>query len=155
MWAYDPPARHDVPFTETVANLQSAAIKQMFSPAVLSRIADGPYESTEAQPMRLVDLFTWMHAAAFRELAGTGPKGGTIDPLRRNLQVRYTETLVALYQTPVAGQPDDVRGLARADLDRLNAEAAHALRGAHLDPETRAHVAWLQSRTSSVLRNDR
>jgi hypothetical protein len=155
LWAYDPPERHDVPFTETVANLQSAAIKQMLSPAVLARIADGPYESTEAQPMRLVDLFAWMHAAAFRELAGAGPKGGTIDPLRRNLQARYTETLVALYQTPAAGQPDDVRALARADLDRLNAEAAHALRAAHLDPATRAHIAWLQSRTRSALRDDR
>jgi hypothetical protein len=96
-----------------------------------------------------------MHAAAFRELSGAGPKGGSIDPLRRNLQARYTETLVALYQTPAAGQPDDVRGLARADLDRLNAEAAHALRRAHLDPATRAHVAWLQSRTSAVLKDDR
>jgi hypothetical protein len=96
-----------------------------------------------------------MHAAAFRELARAGPKGGAIDPLRRNLQARYTETLVALYQTPAAGQPDDVRTLARADLDRLNTEATHALRAAHLAPATRAHIAWLQSRTSSVLRDDR
>jgi hypothetical protein len=152
-WAYDPPQRHDLPYAENVANLQSAAIKQMFSPAVLARIADAGLESTEPNPMRLGDLFNWMHDAVYHEL--TGGKIASIDRMRRTLQARYADTLVGLYQSTAAGEPEGARALARAALSKLDEETTRTLRAPTLDAETRAHVEWLRARARGALRDGR
>jgi hypothetical protein len=152
-WAYDPPQRHDFPYAETVAGVQSAAIAQMFSPAVLARIAAASAESTEGDAMRLSYLFRWMHAAVFSELASPGRV--MVDDMRRTLQARYTDTLVGLYQTPAAGVPEDARAFARAELSQLDLEAAKALRLTSLDSETRAHLEWLEARARGALHDGR
>ena len=154
-WAYEPPERHDLPYAERVANLQSAAIRQMFQPLVLARIADASLESTDPNPMRLSDLFAWMHAAVFREFAGGGTELAAIDRLRRTLQIRYAETLAGLYRSPAAGTPEDARALARADLVALESETARALRVRSLDPVTRAQLEWLRARAHSALDDGR
>jgi len=154
VWAYDPPQRHDVPYAENVAKLQSAAIAQMFKPAVLARIADARFESTASDPMRLSDLFAWMHAAVFHEL-DAGARTATIDPLRRTLQASYTETLVGLYQSTAAGEPEDARALARQELSSLDEATAQALRNPALDVETHAHLAWVRARVRAVLHDGR
>jgi hypothetical protein len=153
-WAYDPPLRHDVPYAENIANLQTAALKFMFGPVVLARIADASLESTGPDPMRLGDLFAWTHAAVFREL-DAGDKTGPIDRLRRTLQARYTDTLAGLYQSPAAGEPEDARALARAELSTLDDLTARALRSRALDGDTRAHLAWLRARVRGVLHDGR
>jgi hypothetical protein len=150
-WAYDPPARHDVPIADQIAKTQAAAIDQMFQPLVLSRIDDGAAETADAHPMRLSDLFAWMHESVYREIhAGRAP--GTIDRLRRGLQQRYLETLAVVYAKPRAGTPEDARTLARADLILIEKETARALASPTLDATTRAHLERLHGRAHDLTR---
>ncbi|MDQ2908149.1 MAG: zinc-dependent metalloprotease, partial [Candidatus Eremiobacteraeota bacterium] len=148
-WAYDPPERHDVPLAENIAALQDGVLKEMFSPPVLSRIADGPAETSDRRPMQLADLFTWAHDAAFSEFRGHFPR--TIAPERRTLQQHYAAMLATLSTAPPAGTPDDARALARAQLAFIEAEASCAQTGAGVDATTRAHLELLRSRTYDAL----
>jgi uncharacterized protein DUF4953/uncharacterized protein DUF5117/uncharacterized protein DUF5118 len=148
-WAYDPPLRHDVPIADQIAKMQTAAIDQMFHPLVLSRIADGAGETMDTHPMRLSDLFGWMHESVYREIHSGRPPA-TIDRLRRGLQQRYMETLIGVFSKPQAGTPEDARTLARADLIVIQREAARALSSPALDATTRAHLERLQARAHDV-----
>jgi len=148
-WAYDPPARHDMPLAEEVAALQDGVLKEMFSPPVLSRIAAAAAETTDGHPMRLEDLFTWMHDAAFSELRGRMP--ATIAPERRTLQQNYTALLATLATAPSAGTPDDARALARSQLAYIEAEALRAQTASGLDRTTRAHLDLLSTRAYGAL----
>jgi hypothetical protein len=147
-WAYDPPKRHDVPLAEQIANAQRRIIAEMFTPMVLSRIADGASETRDSRPMTLADLFSWMDASVYREIAGS-PR--PIDGLRRTLQKTYLEQLVALYLKPDAAAPGDAKSLARASLARVQGEAERASRAGALDPTMRAHVQWLAARARAAL----
>ena len=138
-WAYQPPARHDLPVAEEIGDLQGRAIAQMFQPLVLARLADGPQDPHD--PMRLADLFAWMHQSVYRELRA--PRVASIEPLRRTLQQRYLRTLIGLVAAPAPGTPDDARALARADLIAIGNEAQRARASQQLDAATRAHLAWL------------
>jgi hypothetical protein len=149
-WAYDPPARHDFSLSEHVAALQTGVLDELFSPAVLGRIVDGPRETSDPQAMTLADLFAWMQAATFAELRGPH-YAGTIDPLRRTLQHRYTLVLVKLVRTPASGTPEDAQALARAQLVALDRACALALRGNAFDATSRAHVQWLRASASEAL----
>jgi hypothetical protein len=148
-WSYAPPERHDMPVAEMIARLQGGAIRQMFQPLVLARIAAGPSETTDKNPMQLTDLFDWMHRGVFREL-GRGAKLATIAPARRTLQQYYIGTLIALFAQPEVGAPPDARSLARAELASLQAESERAMH-AKLDRVTRAHVELIYARVDEAL----
>jgi hypothetical protein len=149
-WAYDPPARHDFSLSEHVAALQSSVMDELFSPAVLGRIVDGPRETSDPHAMTLADLFTWMQSATFAEIRAPYA-AETIDPLRRTLQHRYAELLVKLVRAPAPGTPEDAQALARAQLVALDRSCALALRGAALDTTSRAHVQWLRAEAREAL----
>lgn len=151
-FAYDPPERHDVPVAEQLTRMQTDAIKQMFLPIVLSRIADGPSESRGGRAMHLADLFDWMHASVFTELRDAASTN--VVRSRRSLQHAYLETLVALATKPEAGTPDDARALARAELASLQRATGRAGRARGLDRETRAHLADLHARIHAALHTD-
>jgi hypothetical protein len=146
-WAYDPPLRHDYTYAEHIADAQTGALKQMFSAAVMARIADGPLETSDANPMRLADLFTWTRESILREL---GAHSATIDPLRRTLQQSYLDRLIALYTAPEDGAPADARALAREDLTFVERTAAAASARA-TDATTRAHLDLLSARAHQAL----
>ena len=146
-WAYEPPQRHDYDYAGEIAKSQSDVMKEMFSAAVLARMAAGPSETADSNPMRLADLFAWMHASVLREL-GAAP--AAIDPMRRTLQQRYMDTLVALYTAPETGAPEDARALARAELAAVEREASRAA-GRVADAVTRAHLELLASRAHQAL----
>lgn len=148
-WAYDPPERHDVPLAEDIARLQDGVLKEMFSPQVLARIADGPAETSDRNPMQLADLFTWTHDAAFSEFRGRFPRA--IAPQRRTLQQHYAALLATLANAPPAGTPDDARALARAQLAYIEAEASRAQASPRVDRTTRAHLDLLRSRAYDAL----
>jgi hypothetical protein len=150
-WAYDPPLRHDLSVAEEIGAMQTAAIKQMFQPAVLARIADSASETSDPHPMRLDDLFDWMHESVYREVR-SGLALVSIEPLRRGLQQRYTETLASLYARPPPGAPEDARTLARAELIAVETEVKSALRSPRLDRTTRAHLERLRARASGATR---
>jgi hypothetical protein len=150
LWAYSPPERHDVPLAEAIASAQKAAIRQMFQPAVLARLAAGASETRDPNAMQLADLFDWMHRAVYAELRARA--GNAIVPLRRTLQQDYLSTLIALYATPADGAPADAQALARAELVALEGEAASALGARGLDRTTRAHLDLLRARAHDALR---
>ena len=146
-WAYEPPQRHDFDYADEIAKAQTGVLKEMFSAPVLARMAAGPSETADPNPMRLGDLFTWMHASVLRELRAAP---ATIDPMRRTLQQRYMDTLVALYSAPETEAPDDARALARAELAAIEREALHAADKA-VDATTRAHLLLLATRAHQAL----
>jgi hypothetical protein len=148
-WAYAPPERHDLPVSEMIARLQTGAIRQMFQPLVLARIAAGPSETSEKNPMQLADLFDWMQRSVYGEL-GQGSRLVTIDGSRRVLQQRYLDTLIALFAQPDAAAPTDARALARSELAAIQGESERALQ-AKLDRVTRAHVELLYARADEAL----
>jgi hypothetical protein len=141
-WAYDPPERHDTSLSDLVGNLQAGVLRQIFQPLVLARIVDGASETTDVRPMRLADLFDWMHRSVFRELA-SGANLATIHPLRRALQQRYLETLGDVAAATDPKMPADARALARSELPAISDQAVRALRGPKLDRTTRAHLEML------------
>ncbi len=148
VWAYAPPDRHDFPLAEQIANYQRSAIDEMFGPLVLARLVAGPSQSLERDPMRLEDLFDWMHAAVYRELSAPSP--GPIESERRVLQHIYLAKLIALAGTDAA-TPDGARALARSELASIEAEAARALRASTLDRATRAHLELLRAQAGNAL----
>jgi hypothetical protein len=152
-WAYDPPERHDTSLADLIGNLQAGVLRQVFQPLVLARIVDGPSETSDANPMRLADLFDWMHGSVYRELAA-GANVKSIDPMRRALQQRYLETLAGVASSTDPKMPADARALARAELLAISAQASRALRSPKLDRTTRAHlellVASVQERPRAV-----
>ncbi len=148
-WAYDPPARHDVPLAEQVAALQDGVLKEMFSAPVLARIADGAAETNDPHPMRLEDLFTWTHDAVFAELRGRTLT--SVPAERRTLQQHYTAVLSQLATQPAAGTPDDARALARSQLAYIEAEAARGQAAPRVDRTTRAHLDLLRAQAYDAL----
>ncbi len=152
-FAYAPPERHDVPVAAQIAAMQTAAIRQMFLPIVLARIADGPSETRSGHAMHLADLFDWMHRSVYAELRDGGAT--SVTRLRRTLQQRYLDTLVMLATKPEAGTPDDARSLARTELVSLQRESARAGRTAGLDRETRAQLEELHARATEALHVER
>jgi len=139
---YDPPERHDTSLTDLLGAMQAGVLRQIFQPLVLARIVDGPSETADRNPMRLADLFAWMHASVYREFAA-GTKLATIAPLHRALQQRYLDTLLDVASSSDGKMPADARALARSELQTIAHEASQALRSMRLDPTTRAHLEML------------
>jgi hypothetical protein len=151
IWAYAPAERHDIALGAKITALQLSAIHQMFEPSTLSRIVDGESES-QHDPMHLSDLFDWMHAGLYGELA----RGAhTISPARRALQASYLDTLIALYTKPEPGAPSDARALARAELASLEAVCTKAQHDRAIDRTTQAHLALLAARAHAALETGR
>jgi lambda repressor-like predicted transcriptional regulator len=142
-WAYDPPGRHDFPFTETLNSAQMAVIDFLFQPLVLQRIDENPSESSTAT-MSIADLFDWLHAGVFRNLHET-----TIPLVSRNLQAQYVQRLATLAQSPAKGTPSDAQALAQAELLRIERDASSAMRVKH-DTVTQAHLAALARSAKSA-----
>lgn len=145
--------RPDFPISDYIAGLQDAVMFQMFSPDVMSRIADQALKAPPGTTMSLGDLFGWMQAAAWDDLS---PATRSIDPLRRDLQRRYTGLLIDFNLAPSfliqsAGFPGDAPSLARFELTRLEARLAQALRSPRLDTATRAHLEDTRNRVAHAL----
>lgn len=162
-WAYEPSARHDLDYAERIAGVQEGVIAEMFSAPVLSRIADGASETNDPAPMRLADLFTWMHAAVYRELT---QRPARVDAFRRTLQQRYLDRLISLANPSAAaperaemravpGQstakvPADAQALARAELEAI-AHQAKAAQARVSDATLAAHLRLLEVRARQSL----
>ncbi|MBD5635754.1 MAG: zinc-dependent metalloprotease, partial [Candidatus Eremiobacteraeota bacterium] len=108
--------RPDFPIAEVVGAVQDAVMFRLFSPDVMSRLADQQLKVERPdRTMSLDDLFAWMQASVWDDV----PHGATsIDPLRRSLQQRYTNLLIAFSLAPsfvvqAVGFPSDTAPLAR------------------------------------------
>ena len=45
------------PVRDQMANIQTAALRRVFNPAVLSRIANNEFKAADANPLKLSELF--------------------------------------------------------------------------------------------------
>jgi hypothetical protein len=146
--------RPDFPLAEYVSDIQDNVMFYMFSPDVMSRVAD---ESLKAKPgvqtMSVSDLYGWMQDAVWGDL---NDNVVTIDPLHRALQRRYSNLMIAFSLAPSfvvngLGYPADSAPLARFELRRLARRIDSALRSKRLDIATRAHLEDTQSRVHTAL----
>lgn len=144
--------RPDFPIAETVGAMQDNVLFTLFSPGVMSRLADQEIAAPGAS-MSLADLFTWTQDAVWDDgTRGTPPS----DPLHRALQRRFTNLLIAFSLAPsfvveAVGYPSDTASLARYGLRRLDSEIAAELRRPGLDVATRAHLEDMRSRARHAL----
>jgi hypothetical protein len=147
--------RQDFPFSEFVAQVQDDTLEDMLSPLTLTRIADQEaLGQGRGETIALRDLFDWMNGAVFGDLAGGGLR--SVDPLRRSLQRRYADLLIAYALAPSSlldriGYPSDTPALARYELHGLQPQIAARLASARLDVATRAHLENLQHHVTEAL----
>ena len=148
-WAYDPPARHDVPVLDIVGRLQNAALGEMFQPLMLQRLDGLAFKSAPGATMSMADLFEWAQATVYRELRAKNLH--EISVVRRNLQQSYARRLIKLVTAPAPGTPYDAQALARAKLTSLSGDLRAARASRSLDDVTRAHLDDLQARVAQAL----
>jgi hypothetical protein len=101
--------------------------------------------------------------AIWSELDADGPRQAPINSFRRNLQRTYIDVLVELMMgntswitITMSGAdqieaPEDVRSVARLELDELSAQIGRALDASGLDRDTRAHLSETQVRIDRSL----
>lgn len=150
-WSTGGIRRTDFPIREVIAQLQDAAISELFNPASISRIANESLkESHSGQTMSLSDLFEWTNAAIFDDLGAH-----TIPALHRDLQRRFTdlELQIAFLSSgsmDELGVPREIQALSRYELRRVRGRLDAAYRAAS-DVATRAHIDDLRSRIDAGL----
>ncbi len=146
--------RPDFPLEDVVAEMQDSVMFEMYSPDVMSRLADQQLKVAHpGDTMSLEDLFGWMQASVWDDLK---PGMTTIDPLHRNLQRRYTNLMIAFNLAPSfvvegLGYPSDSVPLARYELSQLSGRLDRALASNSLDVATRAHLDDMRSRVRHAL----
>lgn len=146
-WAYNPPARHYQSLSTVVGGLQQGVLDFLFSPSVLTRLEDNPGMANGEKTMSMADLFSWMQTSVYSEEA----RHSDVSDLRRDLQLRYEQTLVGLVSAPKAGTPLDAQSLARSELAALESSCDSALRSHSLDAMTRAHLEGLRAKADEAL----
>jgi len=148
-FGYDPEPRHDISLTAFVEREQNRALRYMFDPLVLGRLADLPSKAGSSyHPMTLADLFTWTQLSVFGDLQRDRP-GATA--LHHNLQRSYARLLEMLAVSPEPGTPYDAQALARHELVSVAGNVRASLRRSDLDLATRAHLEALQDEIGRAL----
>ncbi len=120
-------------------------VNYLFQPLVLQRIDENPSEST-GPTMSIADLFDWLHAGIYANLASRD-----IPLVRRNLQFAYAQRLSELANKAAKGTPPDAQSLARVELERIAHDAQVAQRSPH-DQVTRAHLIALVHSANGALK---
>jgi len=136
-WAYNPPARHDIPIAQLASGVQAHAVEQLFQPLMLQRLDDLAMKSSPGQTMSLTDLFDWTQASVYGDLRS---KGYAPNQIRRNLQQWYARYLIGLWLKPQDGTPFDAQSLARFKLGQLQGDVRYALSRGSTDELTRANL---------------
>ncbi|TAM61165.1 DUF5117 domain-containing protein [bacterium] len=148
-WAYDPPARHDVPVAQIAASYQERVLAMLFDPLMLTRLDQITLNAASGTTMDLGDLFTWMQRSVYAELHAR--RLAPIGVVRRGLQQRYTHRLIELALEPPEGTPGDASALARMELSSLAADLHRVLRSRSPDTLTRAHLLDLAAAVHDAL----
>ncbi|MCS6776291.1 MAG: zinc-dependent metalloprotease [Chloroherpetonaceae bacterium] len=135
------------PIRDTMANIQSAALRRIYNPSVLSRIVNNEFKVTDpGKVLTLPVLFNSTRAAIWSEL-GTGSR---IPELRRQLQRAHLDQLISMVVNPSGPAPEDARVLAWDQLRRLQ-RAIQAARKRAADEYTRVHLEESAMRIARAL----
>jgi len=152
----------DYPVHETVNMVQSNLLRELLHPARLQRMIDTQVRTTEGEGYTPGALLGELTGAIWSEVEA-GPQPRPINSFRRNLQRTYTDILIELMMgktnwitITLAGidqmeAPEDVRSMARFELDALSDRIEQALDAPGLARETRAHLTETQARLNRAL----
>ena len=161
-WGTSPSMPVDYPVHRQIDLIQSNLLRELLHPARLQRMIDTQVRTSGAtyRPAALVQDLT---DAIWSELDADGPRPAPINSFRRNLQRTYIDVLVELMMgntswitITMSGAdqieaPEDVRSVARLELDELSAQIGRALDASGLDRDTRAHLSETQVRIDRAL----
>jgi hypothetical protein len=112
------------PMLDTLSNFQTTALRALFAPATLGRIANNEFRSARrGETLTLAALYREVTGEIWSELS----TGAEIGPLRRNLQRAHLDQLIAVATKPAEGTPRDAVALAWEQLRSLSAQITRAL----------------------------
>lgn len=126
----------DFPIRDQLARTQAAALRRLFSPAVLARMVNNEFKVNDPQKaLTLPELFNSVGVTVWSELGGKQRVGS----LRRQLQRTHLDVMIGMVVNPTSGAPDDARMLAWDQLRKLKARVTAAKQPAQ-DEYTRVHL---------------
>ena len=126
----------DFPVRDLMSRIQSAALRRLFSPPVLTRMVNNEFKVNDPQKaLTLPELFNRVGGTVWSELASKQ----TIGSLRRQLQRAHLDVMIGMVVNPNSGAPDDARMLAWDQLRKLKTRVA-AAKFPGQDEYTRVHL---------------
>ena len=144
LWTYG--RRFDFPFTDWVAAIHNALLKQLMDPMLMQRVVEAQYKTDDPYP--LSELFSSLTDAIW--LTDMTP-GGKTAVMQRNLQRIYLDKLVWMTVKPYYGLPPEAVALARLQLTRLQSRVDQASRQGGLGDEALAHLVESKARIDRAL----
>ncbi len=137
-------SKTDYPMLDTFAAIQASAVRRIFSPAVLQRVANNEFKQRgEPGLFTLAELFGSVGKQIWTELDGSKP----VSALRRQLQRAHLDLMIGMVVNQSSGVPADARMLAWDQLRTLKRRLAG--KAGSGDKYTRVHYA------ESIMRIDR
>ncbi len=126
----------EVPMLDRLSSIQRTALSRLFSPTMLSRIANNEYKATaKDKPVTLPYLFQTVGNSVWAETAAKT----SVNPLRRNLQRAYVDRMIDVALK--GGVNADAQMLAWNELRGMKTKLATAKTVPTLDAYTIAHYA--------------
>lgn len=120
-----------------VLALQTGALNQLLSDAVLTRLLDSEVKVAKAnQALTLPELFAALRGSIWSELK----TGGSIPGPRRDLQREHLRRIANVLTRPSPTTPSDATALFREEAKQLSAQIKTAAANGNRDPATRAHL---------------
>jgi len=127
----------DFPMLDTFASIQAAALRRIFSPAVMRRVLNNEFRRSDNGPvLTLAEIFQSVGYQVWSDISS--PQG--VSALRRQLQRVHLDAMISMVIQPSSGTPEDARMLAWDQLRRLKTRLEAAKRGNLHDAYTRVHV---------------
>ena len=120
-----------------VLALQTGALNQLLSDAVLTRLLDSEIKVAKAdQALTLPELFATMRGSIWSELK----TGASIPGPRRDLQREHLRRIANVLTRPSPATPTDATALFREEAKQLSAQIKVAVASGNRDSATRAHL---------------
>ena len=138
----------DFPVLDQLNSIQRTALRRIFSPTILTRVANNEFKE-QNDPKNALTLPYLFRSVGDNVWADLAPNK-SLPTLRRQLQRTYLDTMIDLVLKPATG-PDDAKMLAWDTLKQLRPRLAAAQKGGGYDDYTRIHVADSLAKIDRVL----
>jgi hypothetical protein len=164
-WGNDSMGTVDFPIYDRILGIQKVVLRQVFDPAVMSRILNNTLKAEkDEQPLTLAELFRGVSDCIWNPATGAEPANASTSLIRRNLQREHIRELsnlvlgnrnrsalvIFLMGGSSASTPADARSLARMHLRELQQRLGKPP-SEKLDDATRAHLEECYARISQVM----
>jgi hypothetical protein len=164
-WGNDSMGTVDFPIYDRILGIQKVVLRQVFDPAVMSRILNNTLKAEkDEQPLTLAELFRGVSDSIWNPAAGAEPANASTSLIRRNLQREHIRELsnlvlgnrnrhamlIFFLGGSSASAPADARSLARMHLRELQQRLGKPPSD-KLDDATRAHLEECYARISQVM----